>query len=806
MHIEATRAIRSANPNDSANPNRSAMRDLWSRLCLAIFAVATPAMAAPTINNLVPVSLRQGGTFAVNLFGADLFDPQDIIFYRPGLELVEFEARKPNLTVAHIRVAPDCQPGIHTLRLVTSRGITKMHSLVVTSLPLLLENEPNTADQPQEISLPASIEGALLPEDEDCFAFELEKGQKINLEVACIRISRDFDDPILTITGPDGAKVAQTDDVSLTRQDPVIWFTAPEKGRYVAKLRDVMRRGSNRYRYVLHAGDFPRPQFAWPLGGKPGEKLRVTWYESGRSPWDQSILLPSKASHQLFAAPEFQAIASSQRGMSPSPNALRIMDVENTIEAEPNDNAKTATVVSMPGTFCGKMDGPNDIDWFRFPAKKGQVVEIRTFGRRPIRSPIDPWIQVRQNGTKAIASNDDAGGPDSVIEFTAPADDDYTVFIRDQLYRGGDEFLYRIEATLRQPSLRFAAPDRQFRVPTTVPLPRGNRMAVLIKADKKHFDSDINVTLGNLPAGVTANIPTMPKGRNQVPVVLNVAADASRCGQLVTVGGKGMAGDKPVIGDFNQRAILVQGQNAVDIWGHDADRLAVAVKDESPFSIEVVQPKVPLVRNGSIDLKIVATRDEGFDAPITVRPIYNPPGVTCRNGVTIPKGQTTANVYTTANNNAAMGPSPIVLLATASHAGKNHEVSSQLITLDIADSLFDTEFAKTSVEQGAEAELVVGIKRKREYSGATKVELVGLPAGTSSEPLDLAADASELKFKVTATEKARVGRFNTVRCRIVVTQDGELITQTAGTGQLRVDKPLPESKAPPKPKEKVALQ
>ena len=297
----------------------------------------------------------------------------------------------------------------------------------------------------------------------------------------------------------------------------------------------------------------------------------------------------------------------------------------------------------------------------------------------------------------------------------------------------------------------------------------------------------------------------MPKGRNQVPIVLNVAADASRGGQLVSVGGQGMAGDKPVIGDFNQRAVLVQGKNGVDIWGHDSHRLAVAVKDSSPFSIELVQPNVPLVRNGSIDLKVVAKRDEGFDGPITLRPIYNPPGVTCRNGVTIPKGQTSANVYTTANNGAALGGSPIVLLATANYAGQNHEVSSQLITLNVDDSLFNTHFAKTSVEQGAETELVVGIERKREYAGATKVELVGLPAGTSSEPLDLAADVKELKFKVKANEKARVGRFKTVRCRFVVTQEGELITQTAGTGQLRIDKPLPKEKEP-KPKEKVAVQ
>ena len=758
----------------------------------AVNALAICAVAAPAIDHLWPCAMTRGTTVSVNIYGNDLVDPQDIIFYQPGIKLIEFEAPKPNLVVAHLQVEKDCSPGLHRLRLVTSRGITRIHSLAITPLPIVGESKPQTPGEPALISIPATVIGNIDNEDEDRFAVDLEKGQRVNFEVVCIRLSRDFDDPILKIYGPDGDEVAVSDDVMLTRQDPAIWFQAGKKGRYVVEIRDVMRRGSRRYHYALHIGDFPRPQYAWPLGGKPGEHLRVTWYEPGRDPWDQMVRLPSRSTNPRFAAPEFVAFAESQRGISPTGNILRIVDADNSIEIEPNDSAAAATPVTLPGTFCGRMDRPQDIDWFKFRAKKGQVIEIRTFARRSIRSPMDPWIQLRQNGTKHIASNDDSGGPDSVIEFTAPADDDYTIFIRDQLYRGGDDFLYRIEATIRQPSLRIIAPDRRFRVPTTVSLPRGNRMAVLFNAQKRYFDSGIKIQLDDLPLGVTADIPEIPKGRNQVPVVLNVAPDANRCGQLVSVAGAGTAGDKPVVGDFNQRAILVQGANAVDIWGHDADRLAMAVKDESPFSIELVQPNVPIVRNGSIDLKVIARRDEGFDGPITVRPIYNPPGVTCRNGVTIPAGQNEAKVYTTANGGAAMGPAPIVLLATASRAGQSHEVSSQIITLNVADSLFNTEFAKANVEKGSQTELVVSIDRKREYEGTAKAELVGLPAGTSSEPLELSADVKELKFVVKATEKARVGRFKTIRCRFTVNQGGEFITQTNGTGQLRVDEPLPK--------------
>lgn len=48
------------------------------------------------------------------------------------------------------------------------------------------------------------------------------------------------------------------------------------------------------------------------------------------------------------------------------------------------------------------------------------------------------------------------------------------------------------------------------------------------------------------------------------------------------------------------------------------NRLAVAVIEEAPYSIEIIESKVPLVRGGSTSLKVVAKRIEWFKAKITV--------------------------------------------------------------------------------------------------------------------------------------------------------------------------------------------
>ena len=319
-------------------------------------------------------------------------------------------------------------------------------------------------------------------------------------------------------------------------------------------------------------------------------------------------------------------------------------------------------------------------------------------------------------------------------------------------------------------------------------------MALLVSGQRRHYNEPIELAFENLPAGVTVEAPPIPKGRDRVPVVFQVAADASRCGELVGIAGKSHVGDREIQGQFLQRTILVRGQNNRDVWGHDADRIAVAVKDESPFSIEIIEPQVPIVRNGQMELKVVARREPAYQGPIALRMMLNPPGLYAR-AVSIPKDVNEASMTITANGGAAIASSPIVITGSANVGGARHEVCSQLVHLRVEDSYFGVKFAKSNVEQGGETTLIVNLERKREIKDPVTAELVGLPAGTSSHEVQVGAEQKELAFKIKAEEKARPGRHNTVICRLVVTENGEPVTHLLGRGQLRVDKPLPPKKS-----------
>ena len=77
---------------------------------------------------------------------------------------------------------------------------------------------------------------------------------------------------------------------------------------------------------------------------------------------------------------------------------------------------------------------------------------------------------------------------------------------------------------------------------------------------------------------------------------------------------------------FTSTVELVLGQNNVPFWTRTVDSLAVAVTEEARFWIEIVEPKVPIVRGGSMDLKVVARRKPGFTARSRSRSSGTPPG------------------------------------------------------------------------------------------------------------------------------------------------------------------------------------
>jgi hypothetical protein len=119
--------------------------------------------------------------------------------------------------------------------------------------------------------------------------------------------------------------------------------------------------------------------------------------------------------------------------------------------------------------------------------------------------------------------NDDGGpgyGKDSLLHFTAPADGEYIVSIRDVQGLGGENFAYRLTARHPSPDFRLSVSPRNPNVPT------GGTIPVTVTALRMDgFDGPIEVSLADLPAGLHASSGVVAPG--QVSATIELSADSN---------------------------------------------------------------------------------------------------------------------------------------------------------------------------------------------------------------------------------------------------------------------------------------
>jgi hypothetical protein len=789
---------------------RSAIFSASAVLTLWVGAQAPLVAVEPALGNISPAGLQRGVETEVVFNGNRLTDVQEVLFYSPGVTVQSIAADGENKAKAKLVVAPDCRLGIHAVRLRTASGVSNLKTFMVGHLPEAKEVEPNNNfAEPQAIGLNVTIAGTVDNEDVDYFGVDLKKGERLTVEVEGLRLGNSQFDPYVGILNAARFELARSDDAPLLSQDSLCSLVAPEDGRYVVQIRETSYRGTGAYR--MHLGTFPRPTAVYPAGGKPGETLQVRWIGDAGGEWTTQVTLPTASDDDAGL------VAQDDRGLAPSPNPIRVVDLQNYLEAEPNDTWQQASPGAANAALNGIIEKEKDEDHFKFAAKKGEQYDIRVYARKPLRSPLDPVLSIYNAKGGRLAQNDDSGGPDAYLRFGVPEDGDYIVGVEDHLKSGGPGFVYRVEIEPVKPALTMGLPERQQYVATTLAVPKGNRMALMVSAQRANFGSDLSVEVQGLPPGMAFETVPMPGARGDVPVLFTAAAEAAPAGSLANLVGRSTDPAVPVEGHLKQRSMLIRGRNNSDVWGHDEYRMAAVLTDEIPFKIDLVPPKAPLVRNGSLNIKVVATRKEGFTAPITLGFIYNPPGVSSSGNVTIPEGQTEATIPMTANGTAAIGVWKMVAVGSAPHAGAKVEAATQFIDLNISEQFFKLALDKSAVEQGQTTEMLVKVEKLQDFAGNVKAELAGLPPGATTEPAEFNKDTTELVFKIVAAKDARVGKHTSVVAVATLPYEGDVVTHTLGPGELRIDAPLPPkvdatpipapqvAAAPPAPVEKKRL-
>ncbi|WP_145227107.1 PPC domain-containing protein [Gimesia algae] len=763
-------------------------------IALGLLLVAPAWAADPGLNYVRPRGGQRGTEVSLTFIGARLSDAVEILSYKKGFEFKEIKAnpKNANICTAIVKIAPDCALGEHTFQVRTKSGVSDYKTFWVGQFPEVAEKEPNSEfETPQPIELNHTVTGIVQNEDVDHYIVTAKKGQRISAEIEGIRLATTLFDPYIAILDEKRFELKAEDDLPLLRNDAAISVVAPADGKYTILVRDSSYGGNGAAFYRLHVGTYPRPTAVYPAGGQLGTKQQVTFKGNTIDNLVQEFQLPDKPDA------EFELFASDAGGSAPSGNVFRLFPHGNSMEQEPNNDLKSASAAALPNAFNGIIEKEGDIDFFKFQAKKNQTLEIECYARR-IRSPLDPVVNLYNAKSQRLGGNDDSRGPDSYFRYKFPADGEYAISITDHLSRGGEDFVYRIEMLPVSPELELGIPRnaRYSQERQRIVVARGNRFAAIVSAKRSNFGGEIALDTSNFPKGIKVIAEPMAANLTTMPVVFEAAADAPVEGELIALTGRHADPKQNISGVFTNRADLVRVRNNQLLWLKDVAQIPVVVVEELPFKLDIVEPKAPLTRNGSMQLKVVVTRKEGFDEPITLQFPFRPPGVGASSRVTIPKGKNEVFYPINANSKAEMKKWKVFVIGSA-NVGGNAWVSSQLAPLEVADSFVDLDLARTAVEQGQETEIICKVNMKNPFDGDAKIKLVGLPPKVTTEDISFNKESKELVFKVKTDPASPQGRHKSLFCQVEIPINGENVVHTTGRTELRIDKPAPPKKDEP---------
>ena len=252
----------------------------------------------------------------------------------------------------------------------------------------------------------------------------------------------------------------------------------------------------------------PVPQLKWifPLGAKAGASAEVelggnnlentTKLYFSHAGITAQLLTESKDKKPRFKISvaanvpvgDYDVRSIGKFGIS-NPRAFVVSDYAEALEVEPNNALTNATPVALNTTVNGRISPGEDVDWFVFPAKKGQRVLIECRAWR-VDSRLDGFMWLYDaNGKQLVASQDEDirdQKRDPFIDFDVPADGDYFVKLTDFTYNGNDEHFYRLSISTL-PYIDFIQPTGA-KPGTTTPvtiygrnLPGGEKTDLLVK-------------------------------------------------------------------------------------------------------------------------------------------------------------------------------------------------------------------------------------------------------------------------------------------------------------------------------------
>jgi len=516
-------------------------------------ALAGLSADGPSLRRLFPGGAARGQTVEVTAAGEAPQWPVSIWSDDPAIRW-EALADKGKFRVT---VDPGAGLGVHHVRFYDKQNATDALRFVVGPVAECNEQEPNDSLSKAQVvaTLPQTINGVLEKRGEvDTFAVDLAANQTLVAALDATRSLRSPVDATLQIVSPRGIVLAQNLDT--LELDPRIVFTAKSAGKY-----------------SIRVFGFPEtPDSTISFGGGDTWVYRLTLTNSGWlaaaqplavSGIEATTVQPLVVGGQTAQPVTVPAVAISD---IPKPFPLHIANVAASVlpldvltiplQGEPRVAADQASpVLNLPVSMTGCLDQAQQVDRYRFSAKKGDKLRFALHARQ-FGLPIDGVLRIVDADGKQLAREDDTQKTaDCTLNWTAPSEGTFVLEVSDAFGKGGAEWLYRVDMQAVQSDVRLTVKSDHFQGKVNQPL------EVVVAIDRRDgFAEPVSVSVAGMPAALKADaVVSQKEGDSAKEVKLQIVATESFSGPIRIFGevngqapGKrwATAAGDPLLGDF----------------------------------------------------------------------------------------------------------------------------------------------------------------------------------------------------------------------------------------------------------------